>query len=128
MGLTHQKLHKDVTPLSFSDSGTKRMPDKPDSWAWFAAWLQQNWPAFYAGGLACAIAALRVMYGGGTWRRVVLEAPLCGALALAVSHGLSLLGIPVTTAPFFGGVIGLLGVETTRAIAKSFFKRKVDQV
>ncbi|MBD8597076.1 phage holin, lambda family [Pseudomonas sp. CFBP 8772] len=104
------------------------MPDKPDSWAWFAAWLQQNWPAFYAGGLAAVIAALRIMYGGGTWRRVLLEAPLCGLLALSASHGLSLLGIPTTTGPFFGGVIGLLGVETTRAIAKSLLNRKVEQV
>lgn len=104
------------------------MPDKPDTWAWLAAWLEQNWPAFYAGGLACVIAALRISYGGGTWRRVLLEAPLCGALALSASHGLFLLGIPATTGPFFGGVIGLLGVEGTRALAKQFFNRKVDQL
>lgn len=105
-----------------------RMPDKPDTWAWLAAWLELNWPAFYAGGLACAIAALRIIYGGGTWRRVFLEAPLCGALALSASHGLWLLGIPPTTGPFFGGVIGLLGVEGTRALAKQFFNRKVEQI
>ncbi|MFJ2427628.1 phage holin, lambda family [Pseudomonas sp. NPDC087804] len=106
----------------------KRMPDKPDTWAWLATWLEQNWPALYAGALAFAIAALRIMYGGGTLRRVALEAPLCGALALAGSHGLSLLGIPTSTSPFFGGVIGLLGVEGTRALANQFFKRKVDQL
>jgi hypothetical protein len=39
-----------------------------------------------------------------------------------------LLGIPASTGPFFGGVIGLLGVEGTRALANQFFKRKVDQV
>ncbi|MNL25792.1 Phage holin family (Lysis protein S) [compost metagenome] len=59
---------------------------------------------------------------------MVIEAPLCGALALAVSHGLSLVGIPPSTAPFFGGVIGLLGVEGTRAAAKRLFTRKVDQL
>ncbi|MFP3519615.1 phage holin family protein, partial [Pseudomonas sp. SIMBA_077] len=53
---------------------------------------------------------------------------LCGALALAGSHGLALLGIPASTAPFFGGVIGLLGVEGTRAAARKFFNRKVEQL
>jgi lambda family phage holin len=105
-----------------------RMPDKPETWAWFATWLEHNWPALYSGGLAFTIAALRIMYGGGTLRRVALEAPLCGALALATSHGLALLGIPSNTAPFFGGVIGLLGVEGTRAAARKFFERKAEQL
>ena len=61
-------------------------------------------------------------------RRMLIEAPLCGTLALAASHGLALLGIPTSTAPFFGGVIGLLGVEGTRAAAKRFFNRKVEQL
>lgn len=100
------------------------MPDRPDTWAWLAAWLEQNWPGLYAGALAVVIAALRVVYGGGSVRRMLIEAPLCGALALSASHGLSLIGIPLTAAPFFGGVIGLLGVEFTRATAKKFFIRK----
>lgn len=106
----------------------KRMPDRPDTWAWLAAWFEQNWPAIYSGLLAVVIASLRVIYGGGTVRRMVIEAPLCGALALSASHGLSLLGIPASTAPFFGGVIGLLGVEGTRAAAKKIFNRKVEQL
>ncbi|WP_332763125.1 phage holin, lambda family [Pseudomonas koreensis] len=103
----------------------KRMPDRPDTWAWLAAWLEQNWHAIYSGLLAVIIAGLRVIYGGGTVRRMVIEAPLCGALALSASYGLSLLGIPISAAPYFGGVIGLLGVEGTRAAAKKFFNRKV---
>lgn len=103
-----------------------KMPDRPETWAWLATWLEHNWPAIYAGGVACGIAALRILYGGGTLRRVLLEAPLCGFLALAASHGLELLGIPSTTGPFFGGVIGLLGVEGTRAAAKKFVEKKVD--
>jgi lambda family phage holin len=106
----------------------KRMPERPDTWAWLAAWLEQNWPTMYAGILALIIAALRIMYGGGTLRRMAVEAPLCGTLALAASHGLALLGIPASTAPFFGGVIGLLGVEGTRAAAKKLFIRKVEQL
>ncbi|WP_070415267.1 phage holin, lambda family [Pseudomonas lundensis] len=100
------------------------MPDRPETWAWFMTWLEHNWPGLYAGCLAVVIAALRVMYGGGGIRRMAVEAPLCGALALSASHGLSLIGIPISAAPFFGGVIGLLGVEFTRATAKKFFTRK----
>jgi phage holin, lambda family len=100
------------------------MPERPDTWAWLAAWLEQHWPTLYAGFLALIIAALRIMYGGGTWRRIAIEAPLCGALALAASHGLPLLGVSASTAPFFGGIIGLLGVEGTRAAARKLFIRK----
>lgn len=109
------------------DHGMKQMPDRPDTWAWLAAWLEQNWQAIYSGLLALVIASLRIIYGGGTVRRMLIEAPLCGALALSASHGLSLLGIPISAAPFFGGVIGLLGVEGTRAAAKRFFTRKVER-
>lgn len=92
------------------------------------AWLEQNWQALYAGLLATLIAGLRVMYGGGNLRRVVLEAPLCGLLALTTSHGLVLLGIPASTGPFFGGLIGLLGVEWTRATARKVLNRKAEKL
>ena len=104
------------------------MPDRPETWAWLMAWLENNWPALYAGLLATLIAGLRVMYSGGNLRRVMLEAPLCGLLALAASHGLALLGIPVSTGPFFGGIIGLLGVEWTRAQARKVLNRKAEQL
>ena len=51
------------------------MPDRPETWAWFAAWLEHNWPAVYSVGLAIVIAALRVIYGGGGIRRMAVEAP-----------------------------------------------------
>lgn len=100
------------------------MPDRPESWAFLATWLEHNWPGLYSGLLAALIAALRVIYGGGKLRQLVIEAPLCGALALSASHGLSLIGIPLTAAPFFGGLIGLLGVEFVRAAATKTFTRK----
>jgi lambda family phage holin len=102
------------------------MPDKPETWAWLAAWLEHQWPALYASALAFWIAALRIVYSGGKLRRVAMEAPLCGVVVLAVSNGLQLLGIPMDTAPFWGGVIALLGIESTRAAARQFFKRQVD--
>ncbi|MBH3358465.1 phage holin, lambda family [Pseudomonas sp. BYT-1] len=100
------------------------MIDRPEAWAWLERWLQDNWPGLYAGLLALIIAALRVIYGGGSLRRMLIEAPLCGALALAASHGLSLIGVPSETAPFFGGVIGLLGVEGIRAAVIKFFVQR----
>ncbi|WP_263263034.1 phage holin, lambda family [Pseudomonas sp. RIT-PI-S] len=103
------------------------MPDKPEDWAWLAAWLEQHWTALYAGTLAGVIAGLRVIYGGGTWRRMILEALLCGAIALAGCSGLALLGIASSAAPFFGGMIGLLGVEAIRALALRFFVRRASK-
>jgi lambda family phage holin len=100
------------------------MPDKAETWAGLSAWLHTNWPTVYASGLASVIAALRVMYGGGTLRRVALEAPLCGAIALAAGAGVELVGLPSTAVPFFGGMIGLLGVEGTRALAQRLLDRK----
>ncbi|WP_151883680.1 phage holin, lambda family [Pseudomonas putida] len=100
------------------------MPDRPETWAFLASWLENNWPGLYAGLLAALIAALRVVYGGGKLRQLVIEAPLCGFVALSASHGLSLIGIPLTAAPFFGGLIGLLGIEFVRAAAKKTFTRK----
>jgi len=100
------------------------MLERPDAWDWLARWLEDNWPGLYAGLLAVVIAALRVIYGGGSLRRMVVEAPLCGALALSASHGLSLIGVPIHTAPFFGGVIGLLGVEGIRVAVMKFFVEK----
>lgn len=100
------------------------MPDRPETWAFLASWLENNWPGLYAGLLAALIAALRVVYGGGKLRQLVIEAPLCGFVALSASHGLSLIGIPLSAAPFFGGLIGLLGIEFVRAAAKKTFTRK----
>ncbi|MHA6159506.1 phage holin, lambda family [Pseudomonas sichuanensis] len=104
------------------------MPDRPDTWTFFFAWLEHNWPVLYSALLAVITAALRVAYGGGSFRQLVVEAPLCGALALSASHGLPLVGIPIAAAPFFGGVIGLLGVEFVRAAAKKVFMRKEEKV
>lgn len=92
------------------------MHHEPHDWAWLAAWLEQNWLALYAGLLAGIIAALRVIYAEGTWRHMFTETLLCGVLGLASSYGLELLGIDNSSAPFFGGMIGLLGVKAIRAI------------
>lgn len=102
------------------------MPDRPETWAFFAAWLQENFPALYAALLAAAIAAARLLNGGSTWRRIALEALICGLITLAASNGLGLLGIPASYSPLFGGFIGLIGAEGIREGLKRFYNRKAD--
>lgn len=106
----------------------KRMPDRPETWAWLAALLEHNFPILYAAALAAAISGSRLMLGGGSLRRICCESLVCGLITLAASHGLSLFGIPLSAAPFFGGIIGLVGAEGVRAGAKRVFERKADQL
>jgi len=68
------------------------MPDRPETYAWLAAWLEANFPAVYAGALALLIAAWRIIYSGGKLRQLLLEAPLCGLLGIGVSYGPALIG------------------------------------
>ena len=44
------------------------MPDKPDTWVIVLAWLSQHSPTIYAASLSFVMAALRIVYGGGTRR------------------------------------------------------------
>jgi len=101
-------------------------PENFDIYAWLIARLQAEWSTIYAGFLGCSVAALRVLYGGGSFRQVLLEAPLCGAISLATSSGLDFFGIAQSAAPFFGGVIGLLGVEGVRRLADRYLSKKVE--
>ena len=103
----------------------KRMPDKPDTWAWLALWLQQNWPAFYAGALAFLIAIWRIIYTGGRLRQIVLEAPLCGFVGVGVTYGAELIGASSSIGAFFGSMVGLLGIEASRAAAQKYLDSKV---
>lgn len=92
------------------------MPDKPDTWAWLGSVIESYWPAIYTAALALFIAAFRIIYEGGNLRRVLIEAPFLGLAALVFSHGIALLGINQDVAPFFGGMVGFIGVESTREL------------
>lgn len=105
--------------------GTRRksVPDKPDTWSWLSDLLQTYWPAVYAAILSFLIASFRIIYEGGKLRQVAIEAPLLGLLALAFSNALSLVGVSQDVAPFFGGMVGFIGVESTRELAIRLLKR-----
>ena len=107
------------------------MPDKPDTWAIALAWLSQHLPIIYAALLSCAMAILRITYGGGTRRQMLVEGAICGGLTLTIISGLDFFGLPQSMATFAGGWVGFLGVEKIRSIADRVtdFKlpgRKVD--
>lgn len=100
------------------------MEQKPESLSLLLAWIQANWPAIYGCGLGGIIAALRVIYDGGTLRQMMLEGMLCGALTLAVASALEWLSLPASVAPFFGGFIGLIGVEGVRRFATRYVESR----
>lgn len=102
------------------------MPDRPETWAFLLAWLESHHPLVYAALLSAALAAARLIYTGGSVRRALGEGFICGLITLAASNGLSLIGIPLEAAPFFGGVIGLLGADSIRALLQRIAQRKVD--
>ena len=106
----------------------KHMPDRPETWAWLAAWLEANFPALYAGALAMLIAVWRIIYSGGKLRQLALEAPLCGLLGVGVSYGPALVGAPQEAGVFLACMVGLFGVEASRAAAKKVIIKKADQL
>ncbi|WP_242173855.1 MULTISPECIES: phage holin, lambda family [unclassified Pseudomonas] len=93
------------------------MPDKPDSWALVLAWLSQHMPILYPAILSCGMAVLRITYGGGTRRQMLVEGVLCGGLTLTIISSLEFFELPQSMATFVGGWVGFLGVEKVRAIA-----------
>lgn len=93
------------------------MPDKPDTWAVALAWLSQHSPLLYAAGLSCGMAVLRITYGGGTRRQMLVEGAICGGLTLTIISGFEFFGLPQSMSAFVGGWVGLLGVDKVRSIA-----------
>lgn len=100
------------------------MPDRPETWAFLLAWLEANFPSLYAGLLAFVIAGWRVIYGGGKFRQLLLEAPLCGFLGVGVYHGPALVGAPPQAGVFLSCMVGLFGVEASRAAAARVLRKK----
>jgi lambda family phage holin len=104
------------------------MPDRPDTWAWLSAWLQTQMPYLYAGALALMTSVWRGIYTGGKFRQLALESPLCGLLGVGVSYGTEMIGAPQGSGVFIACMVGLLGVETSRAAAQKLLDRKVDSL
>jgi lambda family phage holin len=93
------------------------MPDKPDTWVIALAWLSQHAPALYAAGLSALMAAVRIIYGGGTRRQALLEATICTLITIGLIPVLEHFGLPQDFATAAGVFIGFLGVKKLADIA-----------
>ena len=105
------------------------MPMKdPGLWAVILGWLAEHQPVIYGVVLSMGTAALRVVYGGGKRRQALLEAIMCGAIALTLMSGMDWMGVPASASGFVGGMVGFLGVETVREYAQRFLGKKAGMV
>lgn len=100
------------------------MNEQADTLASLIGWLQSVSPALAAFVLSIVTAGLRVIYGGGSYRQMLLEAALCGAVSLALVPLLQWLGLPADMAIFAGGCVGFIGVEELRRWAIRLGQRK----
>ena len=96
------------------------MPDKPDTWVIALAWLSQHSPTIYAATLSFVMAALRIIYGGGTRRQALLEATICMLLTTSLIAVLEYFGLPSSLATPAGIWIGFLGVKKIADMADRF--------
>lgn len=103
----------------------KHMSEHADALASLTGWLHSISPALAAVVLSIVTAGLRVIYGGGTYRQMLLESMLCGAVTLALVPLLQWIGMPDNMATFAGGCVGFIGVEELRRLAIRFGQRKV---
>lgn len=100
-----------------------RMHNELHTWAdWielFNAWWRGDVPL---GGvlLSVVMAALRVAYTGGGWKKTFLEGLTCGALTLTAVSALEYFDLPQQLTLAIGGLIGFIGVEQIRALALRF--------
>ncbi|HCJ1779366.1 TPA: phage holin family protein [Salmonella enterica] len=69
--------------------------------------------------MTAIIAALRVFYTGKSWRRLLLEVPLCCLLAVAAFSVIKPIPVAWLSEDWrvgIGAAIGLIGVEHIRAL------------
>jgi len=102
-----------------------KMPEKsPEVWAAVLAWLHAIAPSLYAFALSVTIAVVRVIYGGGSKRQMILEGLLCGLLTLALVPLVEYFGLPQSMATFVGGCCGFVGTEKLRDLAIRWGEKK----
>lgn len=104
-----------------------KMHNDPQSWTEFIELLHSWWRGDTPLGavlFSVVMAGLRIAYGGGGWKKMVLEGLLCGALTLTVASGLEYLSIPKSLSVSIGGGIGFIGVEQFRKLVISIINTR----
>ncbi len=104
-----------------------KMNNDPHSWPDIIELLHGWWRGDTPLGavlFSVVMAGLRIAYGGGGWKKMVLEGLLCGALTLTVASGLEYLSIPKNLSVSIGGGIGFIGVEQFRKLVISIINTR----
>lgn len=106
------------------------MPIKePDTYAVIWQWLQTQLGqhSIFSFGLTFFIAVVRICYVGKTRSklRVLLEATLCGLIAVASESVFEYLAFPPKLAVALGAIIALFGIDEIRALAKRYVSTKM---
>ena len=104
-----------------------KMNNDPHSWSDIIELLHGWWRGDTPLGavlFSVVMAGLRIAYGGGGWKKMVLEGLLCGALTLTVASGLEYLSIPKSLSVSIGGGIGFIGVEQFRKLVISIINTR----
>ncbi|ECJ2221567.1 phage holin, lambda family [Salmonella enterica] len=97
----------------------------PDWWLMVKGWINGDIPLDSLL-MTAAIAALRVFYTGKSWRRFLLEVPLCCLLAVAAFTIIKPVPVAWLTEDWrvgIGAAIGLIGVEHIRALGVLITKK-----
>ncbi|EAA8933949.1 phage holin, lambda family [Salmonella enterica] len=105
------------------------MNNNPHTWTdWLElikGWIQGDIPLDSLM-MTAGIAALRVFYTGKSWRRLLLEVPLCCLLAVAAFSMIKPIPVAWLSEDWrvgIGAAIGLIGVEHIRALGVIITKR-----
>lgn len=101
------------------------MPEKDPTLWQFLLGIPEPIKAMIAG---FAVAFLRVMYDDREPRMVrrLLEAALCGVIALCVATLAEAIGLDSRVSTFAGGAIGLIGADQVREWAQKFGARHIE--
>jgi len=80
--------------------------------------------------LAGTLAVLRVIYDRSetSWLRIALEGALCVGISFTVSSAVGALDWPQEWVISFGGLIGLIGVGSMRALILKLANKKIDKL
>lgn len=75
--------------------------------------------------MAFLIALLRSIYGGSGWKKMLLDALICGALTLTFASALTYFSLPSSLSVAIGGCTGFIGTDSLRALVLRFIGKQM---